>query len=63
MTHVLKGAAVVAAVMIVNMIVHVICNMNGVDLDSTVTGTVSAVSAMLIYNGWIKNEKNKDDQE
>lgn len=63
MKHFLKGAAVMAIVMIVNMIIHIVCNMNGIDLDSTVTGTVSAVSAMIIYDGWIRNEKNKEDQE
>lgn len=57
MNHFFKGVIVIAAVMIVNMVLHIICNRNGVDLNSTVTGTVSAVSAMLIYHGWIRNEK------
>ncbi len=62
MKHVLKGAAVMAGVMIVNLILNIICNMNGVDLNSTVMGTTSAVCAMFIYNGLIKNEKNNEDR-
>lgn len=58
MKHLLKGAAVMAAVIIVSLIIHIICNTHGVDLNSTVTGAVSAVSAMLIYCGWIRKEKN-----
>ena len=58
MKNLLKGAAVMAAVMIANLIVSIVCNMNGIELNSTVTGTVSAVSAILIYRGLTKNEKN-----
>ncbi len=58
MKNLLKGAAVMAAVMIANLIVSIVCNMNGIELNSTVTGTVSAVSAMLIYRGLTKNGKN-----
>jgi len=58
MKNLLKGAAVMAAVMIANLIVSIVCNMNGIELNSTVTGTVSAVSAILIYHGLTKNEKN-----
>ena len=58
MKNLLKGAAVMAAVMIANLIISIVCNMNGIELNSTVTGTVSAVSAILIYHGLTKNEKN-----
>ena len=58
MKNLLKGAAVMAAVMIANLIISIVCNMNGIELNSTVTGTVSAVSAMLIYRGLTKNGKN-----
>lgn len=63
MKHILKGAAIMAVVIIVNMIINIIGNMNGVDLNSTATATVSAVCAMFIYDGWIRNEKNKENQE
>ena len=58
--HLLKGVAVMVGVIVVNMIINIVCNMNGIDLNSTVVGTMSAVCAMLIYNGLIKNEQNKD---
>ncbi|MCI9326463.1 MAG: hypothetical protein HFJ00_09510 [Lachnospiraceae bacterium] len=58
MKNLLKGAAVMAAVMIANLIISIVCNMNGIELNSTVTGTVSAVSAILIYHGLTKNGKN-----
>lgn len=63
MKHFLKGAAVTAIVVVVLMVINVICNMNGHELDSVVTGTVASVGSMLIYHGLTKNEKNKDNQK
>lgn len=63
MKHFLKGAAVMAVVIIVNMIINIVCNMNGVDLNSTVMSTTSAVGAVLVYNAWIKGENDKDAQQ
>ena len=57
MRHLLKGAAVTAIVLIVSMAIHVFCNMKGIELDTVVAGTVSAVCAMLLYHGLTKNEK------
>ncbi|MDE7351949.1 MAG: hypothetical protein K2O06_02715 [Acetatifactor sp.] len=62
MKHLLKGAAVVAIVLIVSLAIHLFCNMHGIELDSTVTGTMSAICALLLYQGLIRIEKNKDDQ-
>lgn len=59
MKNFLKGVATVAVVMIVSLIIHIICNKNGINLDSTVTGTVSAMSALLIYRGLTRKEKQK----
>lgn len=56
MKNLLKGAAVAVAVLIVNLILNIICNKQGINLDSTVTGTVSAVSAMLIYHGLVSKK-------
>lgn len=53
----LKGAAVAITILIVLIIINMFCNMRGIDLDSTSTGGVTAVCAMLIYRGLIKNEK------
>lgn len=57
MKHLLKGAAVTAVVLIVSMIIHIFCNMHDIHLNQTVTSTVSAVCAMLLYHGLIRNEK------
>ena len=62
MKHLLKGAAVAAAVLIAVMIINVFCNMHDIHLDQTATATVSAVCAMLLYRGLTSNEKNKDDR-
>lgn len=65
MKHLFKGAVVVAGVtlvmMIINIIINIICNQNGIDLNSTVMSMTStfigSLSGMLIYDRWIKNEK------
>lgn len=59
MKNLLKGTAVAVIVLIVNLILNMICNKQGINLDSAVTGTVSAVSAMLIYHGLVNKEKSK----
>lgn len=63
MKHFLKGTAVTVVVMIVLIVINVICNMNGHELDSVSTGVVASVCAMLIYGGLTRNEKNKDEQK
>jgi hypothetical protein len=60
MKNFLKGAAVAVVTLIVLIVINVICNMNGHELDSVLTGTVASVCAMLLYGGLTKNEKNKD---
>lgn len=54
MEHFIKGIAVLAGILIVNLIINVVCHMNGIDINSTMQSTVSAVCALLIYHGWIK---------
>nr|WP_296440574.1 hypothetical protein [uncultured Acetatifactor sp.] len=61
MKHLLKGAAVAVAVLVALMVINMFCNMYDIHLDQTATGTTSAVCAMLIYRGLIRNEKSKDD--
>lgn len=61
MKNFLKGVAVAAIVLIVNLILNIICNKQGINLDSTATGTVSAISALLIYRGLTRKEKTKND--
>lgn len=61
MKHFLKGAAAVAIVLVISLVIHVFCNMKGINLDQTVTSIVSAMLAVLVYHILIKNEKNKED--
>ena len=63
MRYFLKGAIAIAAVTIANMIINIICNMNGIELNSIMKTFVSRFCALLLYHGLIRNEKNKDDQE
>ena len=58
----LKGAAVAAVVLVALMVINMFCNMHDIHLDQTATATVSAVCAMLLYQGSTRNEKNKDDE-
>lgn len=57
MGHFLKGAAATAMVLIIFIVINIICNINGIDLDSISNGPVIAVCAMLIYRGLTKKEK------
>lgn len=61
MKHFLKGAAAMAIVLVISLVIHVFCNMKGINLDQTVTSIVSAMLAVLLYHILIKNEKNKED--
>lgn len=61
MKHFLKGAAAMAIVLVISLVIHVFCNMKGINLDQTVTSIVSAMLAILVYHILIKNEKNKED--
>ena len=61
MKHFLKGAAVTVVAMIVLIVINMICNVNGHELDPVSTGVVSSVGALLIYEGSIRNEKKCED--
>lgn len=58
MKNFLKGTAIMVIILVVLIAVNVACNLNGIDLDAPATGTVSAVSAMLIYEGLTKKRKS-----
>ncbi len=60
MKHFLKGVASAAIVIIVLMVISVLCNMRGININSAPTGVVSALCAMWIYRAWIRNEKEKE---
>lgn len=63
MKHFLTGAAIVAGISIINMIIHIVCNRNGIDLNSTGMGTISAVCGIFIYDRLMEKEKNKENKE
>ncbi len=71
MKHFFKGAVVVVGVtiviMIINIIINIVCNKNGIELNWTVVDMIStfigAFSGVLIYDRWIKNGKDQDDQK
>lgn len=47
--------------MIISIIINIICNKNGIELNSTAMSMMStfigALSGMLLYDKWIKSEK------
>lgn len=63
MKHFLKWVAVMAGVMIVNIIINIVCNRYNVELNSSVVSVVSTVCAIIVYDGLIRREKDKDKRE
>lgn len=63
MKHFLKWVAVMAGVMIVNIIINIVCNRYNVELNSSVVSVVSTVCAIVVYDGLIRREKDKDKRE
>lgn len=59
MKNLLKAAVVLAASMIVNIVINIICNMNGVELNTIVMSMTTTFVALMVYHTWIMNEKNK----
>lgn len=58
MNHLLKGIIVMVGVVVINMIISIVCNQMGVDLNSTVMAAPSAICALFVYDAWIKREKD-----
>lgn len=63
MKHFLMGAAVVAGVWIVLIVINVICNINGHELDSVVTGAMAPIIALSIYDGLLRKERLKNEKK
>ena len=57
MNHFLKGIIVMVGIIIVNMIINIVCNINGINLNTTGMSTVLSICAIFIYDRWIRNEK------
>ena len=60
MKHFFKSVAVGVVVLIVLLVIHVFCNTHDIHLDSTVTSIVSSMCSLLLYQGLIRIEKNKE---
>ena len=59
MKRFMKAVAIVAAIWIVLVVINVICNINGDDLNSISNTFVAVMFAMLLYNVWIKDNKSE----
>ena len=62
MKHFLKGTAAVVIAMIIDIIIHVICNMQGMELGPVAEPFMTALTvicALVIYHMWTRNE-NKE---
>lgn len=57
--NLLKAVVVVVGVMIVDIVINVICNINGVDLNSISNTFVAVMFAMLFYSAWSRDNKNE----
>ena len=55
--NLLKAVVVVVGVMIVDIVINVICNINGVDLNSISNTFVAVMFAMLFYSAWSRDNK------
>lgn len=55
-----KGAAVLVGIMIIDMIINIICNINGIELNSMANTFVTVFCAVTIYDRWTRNEKNEE---
>ena len=63
MKRFLKGAAAVAIVMVISILIHMFFNMKGIDLpiSNYVEIMLTSSFATLIYHALIGNKKNEDD--
>ena len=59
MKHFLKGAAIVAAILIVLMGINIFLNTRGMELDATWTGVIAGMCGIGLYHLWIRNEEKK----
>ncbi|MBR6402128.1 MAG: hypothetical protein IKS48_01930 [Eubacterium sp.] len=59
MNKVLTGIIVTVVTLLILLVVSIICNKNGIDLNNTGVGTVCAIGAMLVYEGLTKKRDVK----
>ena len=56
MNHLLKAIVVFVASMIINIVINIISNMNGVELNTIVMSLTTTFVSLTVYHAWIKNE-------
>lgn len=60
---VLKAVAAMAVVLIINMIINIICDRNGFEINSIAQTVSSSLIAIALYHSLTKNEADKDSQK
>ena len=63
MKNLLKAVAAMAVVLIINMIINIICNRNGFEINSIAQTYSSSLIAIALYHILTKNEADKDSQK
>lgn len=63
MKHFFMGAAIVVVELVILIAINVICNINGHELDSIMTGCMAPIIALSVYEGLLKKEKKNDEQK
>ena len=59
MKNVIKGAVITLGILVVLIIVNVLCNKAGHELNSLYTGVITPIIAMAIYDKLTGNPSNK----
>ena len=55
----LKGFLVTVITLVALIIVNMICNVNGINLNTIISGTTTAIVAMFIYEAITKKDRTK----
>jgi hypothetical protein len=56
---ILKGFLVTVITLVALIIVNMICNVNGINLNTIISGTTTAIVAMFIYEAITKKDRTK----
>ena len=56
---ILKGFLVTVITLVALIIVNMICNVNGINLNTIISGTTTAIVAMFIYEAITKKGRTK----
>lgn len=56
---ILKGFLVTVITLVSLIIVNMICNVNGINLNTIISGTTTAIVAMFIYEAITKKDRTK----